>query len=170
MRFFRSIEKLCTCISFISEKERGIQTKIKAAQFLTEKKSLFTISIWEKKMNINYELLLQQRKKLEDDVHEQVEQDSRTLFCNLTSSDRRLVKVSESVCSPLWVLQSGVRPDLRPPAILKLETWLAGWPGHRAGWLGLRPGWMAQREAYVRMDERAEGKSIVRVVCVLLEN
>ena len=116
MRFFRSIEKLCTCISFISEKERGIQTKIKAAQFLTEKKSFFTISIWEKKMNINYELLLQQRKKLEDDVHEQVEQDSRTLFCNLTSSDRRLVKVSQSVCSPLWALQSGLRPAGHPEA------------------------------------------------------
>ena len=67
-------------------------------------------------MNINYELLLQQRKKLEDDVHEQVEQDSRTLFCNFTSSDRRLVKVSQSVCSPLWALQSGLRPAGHPEA------------------------------------------------------
>ena len=69
-------------------------------------------------------------KKLEDDVYEQVEQDSRTLFCNFTSSDRRLVKVSQSVCSPLWALQSGLRPAGHP------EAWdLAGWLVGSQGWL-----------------------------------
>ena len=105
-------------------------------------------------MNINYELLLQQRKKLEDDVHEQVEQDSRTLFCNFTSSDRRLVKVSQSVCSPLWALQSGLRPAGHPEA-LRLG-WLVGRVTGLAGWVLGLAGWHRGRRTYVWTNGRKE--------------
>jgi hypothetical protein len=46
---------------------------------------------------INYDLLMRERKNAEENVHQTIEHEVKSEFHNLTSWDRRLVKVSNTV-------------------------------------------------------------------------